>query len=193
MDTAYIQIASWCWVALFLVWFFGFFGVKKTIKRPQAGKFMVTTFLIAAGFLLLFGTGFFGPLGFLGVAVSPQNTFFGMVGALLALLGVAFAIWARVTLGRNWSGNLATVKENHQLMQSGPYAIVRHPIYTGFFFAMLGTAFAVGMVASYLGVLLALVAFLARINIEEQVMTQEFLDVYPNYRKKVKALIPFIW
>jgi protein-S-isoprenylcysteine O-methyltransferase Ste14 len=186
----YIQISYWCWPVLWIVWLLGYIGLKRNVKRPQIGAYFGTTILIVAGFIFLFSQ---NNVGILGTQITPQNNGFGIVGALLAIVGVLFAIWARITLGNNWSGSIATVKENHQLMQSGPYAIVRHPIYTGFFFAMLGTALTMGITASYFGVVSGLVAFLIRIKIEERAMTQEFPDKYPDYKKKVRALIPFAW
>jgi protein-S-isoprenylcysteine O-methyltransferase Ste14 len=116
----------------------------------------------------------------------------GIVGLALDITGVAFAIWARITLGNNWS-NAITLKENHELVQGGPYAFVRHPIYTGMFVAMLGTALTIGTVISYLGVISSLVGILIRIRDEDALMAKEFGEAHTAYRTRTKALIPFIW
>jgi protein-S-isoprenylcysteine O-methyltransferase Ste14 len=108
----------------------------------------------------------------------------------IAFLGALFAVWARVTLGTNWSGTVATVKKDHELVQSGPYALARHPIYTGFLITMVGTALTVGTVAS---VIICAVAFFLRIQLEETVMTKHFPKEYPAYKKRTKALIPLVW
>jgi protein-S-isoprenylcysteine O-methyltransferase Ste14 len=141
-------------------------------------------------FVLLFNTKF---QGFFGVPVTPQNSLLGAFGAFLTIVGVAFAIWARLTLGRNWSGAMGTVKEDHELIRSGPYDLTRHPIYTGFFCAQIGTALTIGILASYIGVVVILIAFLIRIHLEEETMNKEFPAAYLAYTKNVKTLIPFVW
>ena len=108
------------------------------------------------------------------------------------MLGASFAIWAGFTLGKNWSGIVATQKEGHKLIKSGPYNIVRHPIYLGFFISMLGFALAVGTIVAYMAVLLGLTALLLRIWIEEKLMNESFFD-YREYSCKIKRLIPFVW
>lgn len=108
------------------------------------------------------------------------------------LAGILFAIWARFYLGRNWSGTI-TVKENHQLIQNGPYALVRHPIYTGFVFAIFGTAITIGLALSYFAAILGLIAFLARVKEEDALMAEQFRSAHTEYRNKTKKLIPFIW
>jgi len=186
----YLQFAYWCWLALFVVWLLGYFNIKRNIARPNLEKYFGTTLLIVLGFLMVFTT---NASGFFGMQLTPQNANFGVIGIVIVVIGVLFAIWARFALGSNWSGHIATVKENHELIQSGPYALVRHPIYTGFFFGMIGTALTLGMVINFLGVIVGLTAFLIRVKMEERIMTKEFPNDYPNYKQKVKALIPFVW
>jgi protein-S-isoprenylcysteine O-methyltransferase Ste14 len=188
--TIYTQIAYGCWPVIGLVWLAGHFGNKRTVQRPHLAKYFGTTLLLAIGAFFLFSREFPGTLGIL---ITFQRVLFGVVGAALCIISAAFAIWARIKLGKNWSGSVATVKEGHELVQSGPYSLVRHPIYTGLFFAMLGTALTIGTVASFLGVLLGLVAFVVRIPMEEEIMSAQFPDVYPEYKKQVKTFIPFVW
>lgn len=152
--------------------------------------YLGTTLLILIGFVLLFSARH--PL-FLGWILIPPVLLLRILGDFLAIVGVLFAIWARIVLGRNWSGTIATLKKDHVLVQFGPYEYVRHPIYTGFFLAMLGTALTIGTIEAYLGVLLALIGFLIRIPLEERIMIQQFPDRYRRYRQRVKALFPIIW
>lgn len=187
--STYTQIAFWSWPILFFVWLLGYFNTKKTLKRPEMGRYIWTTFLIALGFSLLFGINDTYPLNLL---LTPHNAAFGILGDAVCVFGILVAVWARIALAGNWSGATATLKENHELIQRGPYRFVRHPIYTGFFFGMLGTALTLGILVAYLGVIVGLVAFLIRIQTEERLMSQEFPE-YVSYKKNVKTLIPFIW
>jgi protein-S-isoprenylcysteine O-methyltransferase len=103
-----------------------------------------------------------------------------------------FAGWARLFLGGNWSSNV-TLKQDHTLVQSGPYRIVRHPIYTGLLVALLGTAIALGELRCFLGVLLAAIAWKIKSMSEETLMVQQFGDQYARYREQVKGLVPYLW
>ncbi len=114
-----------------------------------------------------------------------------ITGFVLSECGIAFAIWARWHLGRNWSSG-PSVKEGHELITSGPYAYVRHPIYSGLLAALLGTSILCGiqwiLVLSFVGY-----AFVVRIPREEDLMMQLFPGTYPEYKRRTKKLIPFVW
>jgi protein-S-isoprenylcysteine O-methyltransferase Ste14 len=112
------------------------------------------------------------------------------VAALLAA-GLGFAVWARVHLGRNWSGTVS-VKEDHELIRSGPYAYVRHPIYTGILAAVLGTAIASGTVRALIGLVIIAAALVRKSHIEERFMRETFPGQYERYSAEVPALIPFL-
>jgi protein-S-isoprenylcysteine O-methyltransferase Ste14 len=109
----------------------------------------------------------------------------------LTLAGAGFAIWARAYLGRNWSA-IVTIKEDHRMVRSGPYALVRHPIYSGFLLALLGSALALGEVRGLVAVALAFLAWWFKSRLEEQFMEQRFGAEYAVYKRRVKALIPFV-
>ena len=112
------------------------------------------------------------------------------IGVVLCGAGIAFAIWARWCLGRNWSGT-PSMKEGHELVTTGPYRFVRHPIYTGMLVALFGSALTIGMV--FLAIFVIFCAnFIYRIPIEEKYMMRLFPEKYQEYKKKTKALIPFI-
>jgi len=115
----------------------------------------------------------------------------GWAGALLTAIGIGFAIWARVNLGRNWSSR-PTVKEQHELVTTGPYAYVRHPIYSGIMLAALGTALVTSIFG--IGMLIFISIFFAlRMNKEEKIMLELFPEQYPEYQKQTKRLVPFVW
>ncbi|HEY2310995.1 MAG TPA: isoprenylcysteine carboxylmethyltransferase family protein [Gaiellaceae bacterium] len=120
-----------------------------------------------------------------------SNPWLAGIGLVLFAAGLAFAIWARVHIGRNW-GTPMTQKEEPELVTSGPYRLVRHPIYSGILVAGIGTAFALSwfwLVA--LG--LAGVYFIYSATVEERYLTQQFPDAYPAYRSSSKMLVPFVF
>jgi protein-S-isoprenylcysteine O-methyltransferase Ste14 len=112
-------------------------------------------------------------------------------GMLMTLAGVLFACWARVVLGRNWSG-VVQVKQDHELIERGPYRYVRHPIYTGLLLAFLGTAVAIGELRGFLAVVIVGVSFWRKLRLEERWMSEQFGTAYADYMRRVKALVPGI-
>ena len=113
------------------------------------------------------------------------------IGAAMVAAGIAFAVWARYHIGRNWSG-VITVKEDHQLVRTGPYGLVRHPIYSGLLLAIAGSALARGTLGGLLAVALVLFSFMRRIATEERWMTETFGAAYEDYRAATSALVPFL-
>jgi protein-S-isoprenylcysteine O-methyltransferase Ste14 len=124
--------------------------------------------------------------------IVPDATWAGALSVVLTAAGIAFAIWARFTLGRNWSGNV-TVKEGHELLRRGPYALARHPIYSGALLAILGTSLAVGTVRAVLLVVPLVFVLRFKMRNEEELMAGEFGEEYAEYRRRVKGLVPFVW
>jgi protein-S-isoprenylcysteine O-methyltransferase Ste14 len=102
-----------------------------------------------------------------------------------------FAIWARLILGRNWSG-VITLKERHELIERGPYRVVRHPIYTGILAMIAGTAIALGYFGGFVGSLLVFVSFWVKLKREEDLMLKHFPAEYAAYQRRVKRIIPFL-
>src|SRR5262249_42528448 len=122
----------------------------------------------------------------------PDSALLTTLGLLLTTVSISFAILARRQLGRYWSGTI-TIKADHRLIRSGPYMLSRHPIYTGIVFGMLGTAIAIGEWRGLLAFLLTLIAYARKIPLEERWLSEEFGGEYDDYRREVKALIPFIF
>ncbi|HVV77298.1 MAG TPA: isoprenylcysteine carboxylmethyltransferase family protein [Mycobacteriales bacterium] len=113
-----------------------------------------------------------------------------VLGLALFAAGLGFAIWARTHIGRNW-GHPMSRKDDPELVTTGPYRLVRHPIYSGILLAGIGTA--VGLSWQWLiAVLLAGIYFIYSATVEERYMTEQFPDAYPAYRKASKMLIPFL-
>jgi protein-S-isoprenylcysteine O-methyltransferase Ste14 len=129
--------------------------------------------------------------GWFDARILPRGPATYWIGVALLIAGLGFSVWARRRLGRNWSGTV-TLKENHELIRTGPYRWVRHPIYTGLLLAFLGTAVAQGEWRGVVAIILVAIAFLLKIRTEEGWMTETFGDDYRRYKAEVRALIPFI-
>jgi protein-S-isoprenylcysteine O-methyltransferase Ste14 len=125
----------------------------------------------------------------LGERMYPASLGVALLGALLAWAGVAFACWARYVLGRNWS-SVVQVKQDHELIQRGPYRFVRHPIYTGLLLAFFGTGMAIGEWRGPICVAIVAVSFWFKLRLEERWMRDNFGAAYEQYMQRTKALIP---
>ena len=113
------------------------------------------------------------------------------VGVVFVAVGALFGVWARLIIGTNWS-SAVTLKENHELVRHGPYAVVRHPIYTALFTMGLGTVVQQGTLLSAVIFIVAVLFFVVKIRSEERLMSDAFPNEYPEYRRTVKAIIPFV-
>ena len=176
------------WLAWLAYWLAAARDVKPTRRRESWASRFVTIALSIPAAVLLGAPG--RRLHWLGTRFLPDTIIVSWLGLLIVIAGLAFAVWARVHLGRNWSGTV-TVKEDHELICSGPYAIVRHPIYTGLLVAILGTAIVFGEWRGLLAVCFLTIAFVLKLRREERFMAESFPDTYPRYRAQVPALIPF--
>ncbi len=184
------EIISWAWVAVGIAWLGASLASKRTIRRQRAGSYFAHVCLMLLAGLFISGS---VPWKFLlSWQVVSKSAASADIGLALTLTGLAFAVWARFVLGRNWSGTV-TLKQGHELVRSGPYRIVRHPIYSGLLLALLGTAIARGDIGGFIGV--AIAAFTLRLKsfTEESFMTEQFGPQYTAYKGDVKALIPLVW
>jgi protein-S-isoprenylcysteine O-methyltransferase Ste14 len=139
-------------------------------------------------FLLIRGHRLLYPLS---APVIPRMEIVAWAGVVLCVAGLSFCIWARAILGRNWSGTV-TLKEGHELIERGPYRLVRHPIYTGLLAMFLGTVVVLGHVAGIAGLVLVFVSFWIKLRDEERIMLKQFPDQYAAYQQRVKRIIPFV-
>jgi protein-S-isoprenylcysteine O-methyltransferase Ste14 len=175
------------WTALALVWLTAAAGKKAVLQRQPTQRRLLHIVLATFAFALLVQSWFHR--GWLGMRFVPATQAIYFTGFGISVAGALLAIWARLTLGGNWSGR-PSLMAGHELVTSGPYALARHPIYTGLMLAFAGTVLAMGEWRGVLGVLIVLFAFLIKIHDEERLMLQAFPDAYPQYRRRVKALIP---
>jgi protein-S-isoprenylcysteine O-methyltransferase Ste14 len=176
-----------CWIAWLVIWVGMAFSTKRTVERRG-----VVGFRPVAGLLIV---GILGAEHLLHLSSHSRlwNTplALGVVADCMVLAGLAFCVWARIAVGRNWSGGVA-FKEDHELIESGPYALARHPIYTGLIVMALGSALNYGRLFGF-AILAALCAGLWwRARQEERVMSWHFPDAYAEYKTRVHAIIPFV-
>ncbi len=175
------------WEALGLIYLVGIVRNKRTVRRQSSlSRFLQLGLTLLAYFLL------FSPMWQAGIfrwKLFPQTTATNMAGILLTLAGCLLAIWARLILGRNWSMNV-TVKQAHTLTITGPYAFVRHPIYSGLLLMVLGTATVFDRFSGVLALGILFLGFWLKLRTEELFMQQEFGEQYLAYKHRVKALIP---
>jgi protein-S-isoprenylcysteine O-methyltransferase Ste14 len=123
--------------------------------------------------------------------VLPHSSEITFIGLMITIMGLSFALWARVVLGSNWSLDV-NFKEKHELIQKGPYAYVRHPIYSALLLMFSGTAIAIGNLGGFLGFPVLFISFWIKLHQEETLLIRHFKEEYLNYKKKVKALIPYV-
>jgi len=175
-----------CWLLFFVVWIVSASFVKRTVERSPGWPRLLALSLVVAVYALARG------LPGLQRQLWPRTVANGLLADLLALLGLGIAFWARATLGSNWSATIA-FKEGHELILRGPYAWVRHPIYTGLLLMGLGTAVEAARIRGFvlLGVAVAMVVIKA--GAEERLMLRHFPDAYAEYRRRVRALVPWLW
>ncbi len=177
------------WLGYSAYWWMMSRDVKVT-ERSESGfsRFArLLAIICAAALLLLPGV----PLPFLTKRFLPLGDWCFWCGAVITATGLLFSIWARRHLGRNWS-QAVTVKQGHELITSGPYAVVRHPIYTGLLLGFLGSAVARGEWRGILAVALVFAVLCFKLRIEEKWMRAQFGELYTAYSRKVAALLPYI-
>jgi protein-S-isoprenylcysteine O-methyltransferase Ste14 len=171
------------WVAFWLYWLVAAFSMKR--GRVAWSHELRIRLLIAVVVVVMVRLGAFRGYG---VHSDPVRAGIGLV---LFALGLGLAVWARLHLGRNW-GTPMTQKDEPELVTSGPYSRVRHPIYSGILIAGIGTAVALNWLW-LAAVLLAGIYFVYSATVEERFLTEQFPDAYPAYRRSTRMLLPFVF
>ena len=132
------------------------------------------------------------PLPWLYRQLWPSGIWSFWIGAAVTAAGLLFAVWARRHLGRNWSSSV-TIKQGHELITTGPYALVRHPIYTGILTGFLGTAIALSQVRGVIGFVLIFAVLWAKLRMEEKWMRSQFGETYAIFAHQTAALVPYLF
>jgi protein-S-isoprenylcysteine O-methyltransferase Ste14 len=185
--TATATILALCWAVFVIYWGVAALSVKRTLERRADWLRVAIAIVVALGVALLRSSSGRSIDPF----VLPRSLPVRVVADVLAVAGVAILLWARTILGGNWS-SAVTLKENHELIQRGPYAWVRHPIYSGLLLLSLATAVHYATLGGFVLLALASTGFALKMRQEEQLMTEHFPDRYPAYRAQVKAIVPYV-
>jgi len=184
-----LNIISACWILFAVIWLLAAFATKQSVyqeSRLQRMRYVIP--ILLGGFLLAKGHRLSDPLNH---RVIPHVEALAWTGVVLCIAGFAFCIWARFTLGRNWSG-VVTLKRGHELISDGPYALVRHPIYTGLLTMFVATVIVLGHVAGIIALPFVFVSLWIKLRYEEKLMLKQFPNEYAAYQQHVKRIIPFI-
>jgi protein-S-isoprenylcysteine O-methyltransferase Ste14 len=180
-------ICGGLWIVFLVVWMIWAIRTKPVQTREGVSSRLSYTVLTIAAFYAMFNGA--APRDWLRLRIFPADLWVELLGIALTAAGIGFAIWARVNLGGNWSSSV-TVKVGHQLVCSGPYRWVRHPIYSGMTLAMLGTAIVRGHVRGLVAVVLLYIGFKIKSRIEERAMISTFGAQYDEYSRTTGAIIP---
>ncbi|MHB1134898.1 MAG: methyltransferase family protein [Chloroflexota bacterium] len=180
----FVRIVYALWLVLVGYLTISAFGARKDAK-PDLVQSYGLLFAIVAAFVLPR----LRPFKF--VNFAPGNRVVSIFGVVACTAGMAFQIWARQTLGKNWSQTVSA-KVGHELVTSGPYRFVRHPMYTGGFLACFASAIVAGGPFVFAALTVGPI-MLWRVGAEDELMTRQFPNEYPAYMERTKALIPFIW
>ncbi len=176
-----------CWVGLGIYWLVTALGTKKTAVNESAGlRVFRLAILVLMLILLLTDWLRIGPLAW---RFLPRHSSVVWLGASLILAGVAVAIWARWNLGRNWSDKIV-LKVDHELIQSGPYRYLRHPIYTGVLLAVAGTALTIGEWRGVAALVLLGTNYYVKASKEEKILAANFGEAFAEHKRRTGFFLP---
>jgi protein-S-isoprenylcysteine O-methyltransferase Ste14 len=187
MRTLYHDLIPALWLIWLAGWAIAGWHTKPVLRAERIASRLLHLIPLCLGIALLMFRQAGGP--WLEIRIFPQTVWSFWIGTALIALGLAFTAWARIHLAGNWSGTV-TLKQDHSLTRSGPYRLVRHPIYTGLLIAILGSAIAEAEWRGLVALALITGSFLRKIAIEERFLTTQFGDAYARYRAEVPALFP---
>jgi protein-S-isoprenylcysteine O-methyltransferase Ste14 len=181
------QLSERAWAIWVAVWLLMAFFSKSTKRRESPKQRLEHLIPVLAGFLLIFREG--TTPRWLRTAVFPDNPVLMLACVVVTILGLLLAVWARLALGSNWSGTV-TIKANHQLIRSGPYRFIRHPIYTGMLAALLATTVTERLIIGLVGFAIVFFALWRKAKREESFLSQEFGPAFDEHRQHTGMFLP---
>ncbi|GFZ32164.1 hypothetical protein CSC2_26900 [Clostridium zeae] len=186
-------IINYIWGLFWGYWILSAMYTRSKVKKLSSGQKSTQRMLHLSLVIVSFVITLFGFKTFIfWKEIIPRNLIVEYFGVIILVISLSFAIWARITLGRNWSGAIQRV-EGQRLVKDGPYRHVRNPIYTGIVCGFFGTFIALGTIASLVGFIIMLSTYIVKIRKEQRYLIEEFGEEYNKYISESWALIPFIF
>ena len=179
------------WAAVMGYWLWAARSAKSPLRRESPRKRLVAYWLPLFIAILLLGPGRWFGHSLLREQFVPHTTLVYSTGLGLAVVGATLAIYSRALLGRNWSATVE-LKQAHELVTTGPYQFVRHPIYSGLLLLFLGNAIMVGDWRGLLAVAIVFASFWRKLKQEEVWLEEHFGDSYRVYHNRTKAIVPSV-
>jgi protein-S-isoprenylcysteine O-methyltransferase Ste14 len=161
-------------------------------KAESRGSRRVHEILVNGGYLLILLPELFKSWAPLQSRFIPDLLVVSLLGLAVQGLGFLLAIWARRSLGQNWSGRIE-IKVDHQLVRSGPYRLLRHPIYTAVLMMSVGMTVVIGKVVSLIGLGVIVIAYVRKIRLEEANLREAFGAEYDEYRRQTWGWVPGVY
>ena len=186
----YLGIIAGLWIIFFAVIYIPALRNRAPVER-KSSRYIQQSFIVALAAMILVVILANYASDYLVLRVIPDSLISGLTGIILTVGGLGFSVWARRHLGKYWS-SMVQVKVGHQLIRTGPYRIVRNPMYTGILIAFLGAAIVIGELLAFVALAIGFVSIVAKIWAEEEILTEKFGEEYLQYKREVKALIPFV-
>jgi protein-S-isoprenylcysteine O-methyltransferase Ste14 len=178
------------WLVFVAYWIMGALKTSATVRQESFVSRYGVLSLEILGFVLLFSE--LAGIGVLSRHFLPRTITIAVCGVVFTWAGIGIALWARYNLGRYWSARI-TLKKDHQLIRTGPYAFLRHPIYTGLDLAAIGSALAIDRWRCVLGVFLIILGYVIKAKREESLLAGQFGEAFDEHRKHTGFLIPRLW
>lgn len=175
------------WLVFVVYWIIGAANTRRTAQKESFASRYGVMLLVVTSYVLMFDNA--ADIGVLGTRFLPRTLPIAIAGIVVTWLGVGLACWARIHLGRNWSGRV-TIKEGHELIRTGPYSHLRHPIYTGLITGGVGAVLFVGHWRTVLGLVILVVGFSMKAKKEESMLSQQFGEAFQEHRKHTGFLLP---
>jgi len=188
-----ITVASYIWGIFWIYWILAAIKTRSNVKKESSGQRSIQRVVHLIFVIISYAITFFQFKNiFLWNRIIPNYKHVEYIGIAILICSLLFAIWARIVLGRNWSGAIQKV-EGQRLVRSGPYKYIRNPIYTGIVCGFFGTFITLGSLASIMGFCIILIIYIIKINKEQRFLILEFGEEYEKYIKKSWTLIPYIF
>lgn len=180
-----------CFIIQIIFWIVTAFSTKRTSEN-KGGWIMRIIAIIIVGSVFFLNNQIINIFPFLKITFWSFSSMIGIITDIIIFSGMMIMIWARLTLGRNWSANVV-FKEDHELIKSGPYAYVRHPIYSGLLLMILACAIYFATLLGFIIFVMFFVGAYYKACKEEKLLIKYFPEQYAVYKKQVHALIPFVF